>query len=132
MLKHINMKFYMLLFFLISQCLKALQLVLYAKFQWQNLLSVVAHHAISVCSSAFVFAKQKLGSETGVQERKRTKEEGSRRIEDYLYLENRDGKRQERAQNRERTEYREAGRRLSRGIIDMEREEGSGLEKGKE
>lgn len=56
----------------------------HAKFQWQNLLSLVAHHAISVCSSAFVFVKQKLGSklntnlETDVQKRrrKRTKREG--------------------------------------------------------
>lgn len=37
----------------------------HCKFQGQSLLSVVAHHQISLCSGVFVFAKQKLGSELG-------------------------------------------------------------------
>lgn len=83
MLKHINMKFYVN--FLENQSLPKCTIVCaHVKFQWQNLLSVVAHHEISICSNVFVFARQKLESEldrnieTDVQKRrrKRTRREG--------------------------------------------------------
>ena len=35
----------------------------YVKSQQQNLLSVVAHHEISICSNVFALARRKLGSE---------------------------------------------------------------------